>query len=78
MLSGEIGDGGDPAALHPPPPCPGPVDGAQQMRVVSAVHGGLDMLRRQNEGATAAFVESERNVDADRFGRGPHPDTPGC
>ena len=71
MLSGEIGDGGNLAALHPQPPCPGPADGAQQMRVVSAVHGGLDMLRRQNEGATVAFVGFERDVDAARFGRGP-------
>ena len=40
MLSGEIGDGGDLAALHPPPPCPGPADGAQQMRVVDAARFG--------------------------------------
>ena len=53
FLSGEIGDGGDVAALKPVPPVPRATDGAQQAGVLAAIHGDLDLLGRQDAGSAS-------------------------
>ena len=44
LIGGEIGKRGDVAAFQPLPPAPCPADGAQQVGILPAAHGGLDIL----------------------------------
>ena len=64
LIGGQIGERGDVAAFQPLPPAPCAADGAQKVGILPAVHGGLDMLRRQDPGAATPTAEFERDVDA--------------
>ena len=68
FLSGEIGDGGDVAALQPAPPVLRTTDGAEEVGNLAAFHCHLDLLGKQDAGAAAAIAQGERYVDAEGFG----------